>query len=97
MATLATIVAVLALAGAVVSWIAGALFSVRTLRTLPRERNKRQLLYAAVAWPFAARQMSGDAAIHSSKVNKALVAFFTCLMIAAAAFSLSANLSRLSR
>jgi hypothetical protein len=97
MATLATIVAVAALIGAIASWIAGAVFFVRTLHALSSERNGRQLLFAAVAWPFASRRMTGDAALHSAKVNKALVAFFTCLMIAAAATSLATNLSRLSR
>ena len=36
--------------------------------------------------------MTGEAAVYSSKVNKSLVAFFTCLMIAAAAMSLATNL-----
>ena len=53
--------------------------------------------YAAFAWPFASRQMTGAAAVYSSKANKSLVAFFTCVMIAAAAMSLATNLSRLSR
>ena len=97
MVILATIVTVVALLGAVVSWIAGAMFVVQTLRAPSGKRNGRQMWYAVVAWPFASRQMTGDAAVYSSKVNKALVAFFTCLMIAAAAFSLSTNLSRLSR
>jgi len=94
MATLATIVAVAALIGAAASWIAGAMFFMRTLSS---GRNGRQILFAAVAWPFAARRMTGNAALHSAKVNKALVAFFTCLMVAAAATSLATNLSRLSR
>ncbi len=97
MATLATIVAVAALIGAIASWIAGAVFFVRTLHAPPSERNGRQMLFAAVAWPFASRRMTGDAVVHSAKLNKALVAFFTCLMIAAAATSLATNLSRLSR
>src|SRR5687768_4478304 len=97
MATLSTIVAMAALIGAVASWVVGALNFVRTLRVLSGEPSRKQMWYAAVAWPFASRQMTGEAAIYSSKVNKALVAFFTCLMIAAAAFSLSTNLSRLSR
>jgi hypothetical protein len=97
MATLATIVAVLALIGAAASWIVGAMNFSRTLHIVSGQRNRKQMWYAAVAWPFASRQMTGEAAIYSSNVNKALVAFFTCLMIAAAAFSLSANLARLSR
>ncbi len=97
MATLATIVAVLALIGALVSWIFGAWYFVCTLRVLSGERKSSQIWRAVFAWPFAARQMTGEAAVYASNVNKSLVAFFTCLMIAAAAISLSTNLSRLSR
>jgi len=97
MSNAATIVAVLALIGAVVSWIAGAFNFIQTLRVLSGEPGRGRMLYAIVAWPFASREMTGEAAVYSSRVNKALVAFFTCLMIAAAAFSLSTNLSRLSR
>jgi hypothetical protein len=53
--------------------------------------------YAIFAWPFASRQMTGEAAIYSSNVNKSLVAFFTGMMIAITAISLATNLSRLSR
>ena len=97
MSTVATIVAVLALAGAAVSWAFGAFNFVLTLRALSGENKRSQIWYAIFAWLYASRQMTGEAAVYSSKVNKSLVAFFTCLMIAAAAFSLSANLSRISR
>jgi hypothetical protein len=97
MSTLATIVAVVALIGAAASWVFGAVNYARTLRVLSAEGTRKQMWYAVVAWLFASRRMTGQAAVYSSNVNKALVAFFTCLMIAAAAFSLSANLSRLSR
>jgi hypothetical protein len=97
MATLAGIVAVLALIGAGASWIAGAVNFVRALHVLSGERTRGRMWRAILAWPFAARQMTGETAVYSANVNKALVAFFTCLMIAAAAFSLAANLSRLSR
>ena len=88
MATLATIVAIAALLGAVASWIAGA---VSFARALP----DKGMLYASVAWPFVSRR--GFSAEHSANLSKALVALFTCLMIAAAATSLATNLSRLSR
>ena len=88
MATLATIVAIAALLGAAASWIAGAVSLTRALPGKP-------MWYAIVAWPFASRR--GASAEHSANVSKALVALFTCLMIAAAATSLATNLSRLSR
>ena len=97
MATLATIVAVAALIGALVSWVFGAISFVQTLRILSGQNKRSQIWYAMVAWIFASRQMTGEAAVYSAKVNKALVAFFTCLMIAVAAISLATNLSRLPR
>ena len=89
---------VVACIGAVASWIVGALNFVLTLRVLSGESNRKQM------WSrrgrLAVRLAADDRAkprVYSSKVNKALVAFFTCLMIAAAAMSLATNLSRLSR
>ncbi len=94
MATLATIVAVAALLGAAASWIAGA---VSFARALSDEGNRSPMWYAILAWPFASRRVRAAGGAHSSNLNKALVAFITCMMIAAAATSLATNLSRLSR
>jgi hypothetical protein len=96
MSTVATIVAVLAGAGAVASWIVGAMFYVRTLRAIGPEQRELKWM-AVVGWLFAAKRFTGEAAEHASKVNKALVAFFVCLMVAIAAISLATNLSRISR
>jgi hypothetical protein len=97
MVTLATIVAVAALIGAAVSWVFGALSYVQTLRALSGENKRSQMWYAMVAWLFASRQMTGEAAVHAAKANKALVAFFTSLMIAIVAISLATNLARMPR
>ena len=97
MATLATILLVAALIGAAASWIFGMVNFAHTLRVLSGQSNRRQMWYALVAWPFASKQMTGEAAIYSTRVNKALVAFIVCVMIAATAMSLAANFSRLSR
>jgi hypothetical protein len=97
MATAASIIAIVAATGAVASWIAGAVFYVRMLRALSGAATGPRVWSAIVAWPFAYKQMTGDAAGQGSKVNKALVAFFTCVMIGVAATSLATNLSRLSR
>jgi hypothetical protein len=48
-----------------------------------------------VAWPFALAWFR--TAEQSARINKALVAFMACLMIAAAAWSAAANLHRLAR
>lgn len=90
--------AFLAIAGALASWFAGAWFYVQTLRTISGAPGQRGLLLRAiVAWPFAIGRLRGDAATHSAKVNKAIVAFFACLMLAVAAISVATNLARVSR
>jgi hypothetical protein len=90
--------ACLALAGAAMSWAIGAWYYVRTLRAISAQPNEPGLmLRAIVAWPFVLGRLKGAAAEHSAKVNKSLVAFLACLMIAAAAFSVATNLARVSR
>ena len=69
---------------------------VRVLREVSRE-GAWPVWLAIVAWPIAARRASGAAATRASTVNKALVAFFTCMIVAIAAISMATNLSRLSR
>ena len=97
MSTAATIVVILALAGAAMSWVAGVVFYLRTLGSISRPEAGLLKWQAVVAWPFVLKRLQGAAAENASKVNKALVAFFACLMVAVAAFSVAANLSRFSR
>ena len=106
MALFASIVAYLAFMGAIASWIVGAWLYARTLRTVAAEHGQTRLAWlAVVAWPFALGRLKGapaaDAAnvnaAHAAKVNKALVAFLACLMLAVAATSVATNLARVSR
>ncbi|HXF88379.1 MAG TPA: hypothetical protein VNK48_08515 [Xanthobacteraceae bacterium] len=97
MGAVATFVAVLALVGAAASWIAGMVYYLRTLQSISGARAGRLRWYAVVAWPFVLKRLSGGAAENAMKVNKALVAFITCIMIAIAAISVATNLSRISR
>ena len=98
MALFASIVAYLAFMGAIASWIVGAWFYARTLRALGSERGQPRLAWLAiVAWPFALGRLKGAAAAHAANVNKALVAFLACLMLAVAATSVATNLARVSR
>ena len=94
MALLSTVLVWLAVAGALASWIAGAVFYARTLRTLGHDRVN---WLAVVAWPFALSRIKGAGGEPAALVNKSLVAFFACLMIAVAAFSVSANLHRVAK
>jgi hypothetical protein len=97
MESLAKAIAVLAILGAAVSWVLGVLFYLRTLYSISGEDAGKVKWLAVFAWPFAMKRLSGAAADHAAKVNKALVTFFACVMIAAAAISVAANLSRYSR
>ena len=98
MAQAAYILAFIALAGAAASWFIGAWFYVQTLRAIPAAPGQRGLiLRAVVAWPFAVKRLQGDASTNAGKVNKAIVAFFVCLIVAAAAFSVATNLARVPR
>jgi hypothetical protein len=99
MALLASIVAMLALAAAAVSWAAGG----RRYSRAPRMQTADAVggLPCAVpawrphAWPLALRTI-GDAACRAG-VSKALVACLTFLMLAMAATSVATNLARVSR
>ena len=98
MALVAYIVAGLAVAGALASWIVGAVFYVRTLRAIaPIPEPRGLMLRAAVAWPFAIGRLRGQAVAHASTVNKALGAFIACLTVAVSAISVATNLARVAR
>jgi hypothetical protein len=90
-----TILAYLAFAGAIASWIVGAVLYARTLHTLGDETQTKWL--AIVVWPFAVSRIKGAAAEPAANVNKALVAFMACLLIGVAAFSASTNLHRFAK
>ena len=95
-ASIAFAVVYLAIAGAVVSWIVGAVYFVRTLAALGREDRQTRWL-AIFAWPFAIGRLKGAAAEHATVVNKALVAFIACIMAVVAASAAATNLARLAK
>ena len=100
MAHVAYIVAGLAVAGAVASWIAGAVFYVRTLAARSRQRPAAEGIDGARHLRLAVRASAVCKArppLTPSSVNKALVAFFVCLIVAIAAISVATNLARISR
>ena len=82
-----TILAYLAFAGAVASWIAGAVVCARA-GSGP---------IAVIAWPFALGRIRAAGGAPASQVNKALVAFIACMLVGIAAFSASANLHRFAK
>jgi hypothetical protein len=97
MAQAAYIVAGLAVVGALASWIVGAVFYVKTLRAISQTEPRALLIQAIVAWPFTLGRLRGDAAATAVTVNKALIAFFVCMMVAISAISVATNLARVSR
>jgi hypothetical protein len=98
MAQAAYIVVGLAVAGALACWIVGAIFYVRTLQEISRTPGQRDLIVRAIfAWPFTVSRLRGEAATHASTVNKALVAFLACVIVAVSAISIAVNLARVSR
>jgi TRAP-type mannitol/chloroaromatic compound transport system substrate-binding protein len=98
MSTVAIVLAVIALSGALVSWVAGAIFYARTLATLSEEKAPAKLRWLAVfGWPFALQRLQGAAAEQAAKVNKSIVAFMTCVIVAAAAIAVATNLQRIGK
>jgi hypothetical protein len=96
MVTVAFAVVYLALAGAIVSWIVGAVYFVRTLASLGGERHALRWL-AIVAWPFAVGRLKGAGGGYAAVVNKALVAFMACIMVLLAGISVATNLARTAK
>ena len=92
MANAAGVLTWIALAGALASFIAGIVLSERTSRHA--HLRLRWLLVAA--WPLAIAGLKA-AGGEAATLNKTLVAFITCLMIAAASWSAAGNLHRFAR
>lgn len=94
MSSVAGFITWIALAGALMSFVAGAVFAARALRAA---ENVRFRWLVILGWPFALgrlRRVSGEQA---ASLNKALVAWMACVLIAAAAWSAASNLHRLAR
>ena len=83
---ISTILVYLALAGAVASFVAGAIYSARAGAG-----------WLAIAWPFALPRIRAAGGEPAAQVNKALVAFIACVLIGVAAYSASANLHRFAK
>jgi hypothetical protein len=83
---ISTILVYLALAGAIASFVAGAIYSARAGAG-----------WLAIAWPFALPRIRAAGGEPATQVNKALVAFIACVLIGVAAYSASANLHRFAK
>jgi hypothetical protein len=86
----------LAVAGAFAAWIVGAVYYVKTLQAISNDPQQRGLMTRAIfSWMFTVGRLRGQASAHASTVNKALVAFLACAIVAVAAISIATNLARL--
>jgi len=95
MPSLSTILAVLGFAGALASWIAGAVFCARAL--VAQGGNRALLLLTPIAWPFWLSRIRRGSEAAAAQLNKALVAFIACMLLGTAAYAASANLSRFAK
>jgi hypothetical protein len=86
MAAISTILFYLALIGATLSFIAGAIYAARAGAGA-----------FTIVWPFAVGRIRRAGGEPAAQVNKALVAFIACLLVGAAAFSASTNLHRFAK
>ena len=94
MGSVAIGVLVLALAGAVASWMIGAMYFVRSLHEVERPAA---VWPAVIVWPFATKRIASAPVETTRVVNKALVALLVCLTLGAATISYSTNLNRFAR
>jgi len=86
MAAISTILFYLAMIGAIASFAAGAIYAARAGAGA-----------LTIVWPFAVGRIRHAGGEPAAQVNKALVAFIACLLVGAAAFSVSANLHRFAK
>jgi len=87
MEVVSTVLVYLAAAGAVASFLAGAVLCAQSGATW----------LGVIVWPFATGRIRAAGGEPAARVNKALVAFVACLLVGFAAFSASVNLHRFVR
>jgi hypothetical protein len=87
----------LTLAGALASWVVGAIYYARSLRTLGPHGRSSFAWLAVVVWPFATKRIAAAAPDTASVVNKALVALIVCLTLGVVTISLSTNFNRYTK
>jgi hypothetical protein len=97
MGSVAIVVLVLTLLGALASWIVGAIYYARSLRTLEIAVGEPWAALSIAAWPFATKRIASASSETASVVNKALVALIVFVTLGAATISLSTNLNRVSK
>jgi hypothetical protein len=90
-------VLVLALAGALSSWVVGAVYYARTLKAIDGASPSGVRWLSVLAWPAGISRIRAAQVGRPDVVNKAVVALIFCITLAAATVSLSTNLNRVPR
>ncbi|MBN8955475.1 MAG: hypothetical protein J0H17_02605 [Rhizobiales bacterium] len=88
---------VLTLLGALASWIVGAVYYARSLRSLETAVGEPWAILCIIAWPFATRRIAAASSDTAAVVNKALVALIVCLTLGMTTISVSTNFNRVSK
>jgi hypothetical protein len=92
----ATLLFYVAAAGMVASYVV-ATFAAARAPEGAAAGDRALRIVSALVWPLTGRRREGMPADQAALLNKAIVAFMACLLIAAAAWTASANLHRIAR
>jgi hypothetical protein len=96
MGPLAMGIVALMLAGAIASWVTAAVYGLRAQAAAGPDQGWLRR-FAIIAWPFAVSRFKGEASENAAMVNKAIVAFFVCTMLAVTTISLATNFNRIAK
>jgi hypothetical protein len=97
MGAFAIAVLVLTLIGALASWIVGAIYYARTLRSLETALGEPWAILSIIIWPFTTSRIAAGSAETARVVNKAMVALIVFLTLSVTTISLSTNFNRISK
>ncbi len=87
----------LTLVGALASWIVGAVYYARSLRSLETAVGEPWAMLCVLAWPLATSRIASASRETAGVVNKALVALIVCLTLSVTTISVSTNLNRIAK
>jgi hypothetical protein len=96
MEKMATLLFYVAIAGMVASYVVATVAAARAPEGATAGGRALRIV-GAVIWPFTGRQRANMTPGQAALLNKAIVAFMAFVLLAAAAWTASANLHRIAR
>ena len=96
MEKVASLLFYVAAAGMVASYVVATIAAARAPEGAAAGDRALRIV-AALVWPFTGRSRERMAPGQAALLNKAIVAFMACLLIAAATWTAAANLHRIAR